>query len=98
MILISCYCPCVFFLKIPRPPRSTRTDTLFPYTTLFLSGMLALDLVEQPRRLLVVAGLHGVHGAVVEFLHRLLDIDRLVLAAAGGQRQDRKSTRLNSSH
>src|SRR3546814_19472859 len=22
---------------IPRPPRSTRTDTLFPYTTLFLS-------------------------------------------------------------
>src|SRR3546814_4390842 len=24
-------------LKIRRPPRSTRTDTLFPYTTLFLS-------------------------------------------------------------
>src|SRR3546814_12267660 len=23
-----------FFLMIPRPPRSTRTDTLFPYTTL----------------------------------------------------------------
>src|SRR3546814_9030038 len=23
---------------IPRPPRSTRTDTLFPYTTLFRSG------------------------------------------------------------
>src|SRR3546814_13769262 len=26
-----------FFLMIPRPPRSTRTDTLFPYTTLFRS-------------------------------------------------------------
>src|SRR3546814_6677877 len=26
---------CVFFLMILRPPRSTRTDTLFPYTTLF---------------------------------------------------------------
>src|SRR3546814_15022609 len=25
----------VFFLRIRRPPRSTRTDTLFPYTTLF---------------------------------------------------------------
>src|SRR3546814_15145558 len=25
----------VFFLMIRRPPRSTRTDTLFPYTTLF---------------------------------------------------------------
>src|SRR3546814_2619017 len=27
---------------IRRPPRSTRTDTLFPYTTLFRSGLLAL--------------------------------------------------------
>src|SRR3546814_18078327 len=32
----------LFFLMIRRPPRSTRTDTLFPYTTLFRSG-------EQPR-------------------------------------------------
>src|SRR3546814_20477976 len=29
---------CFFFLMIRRPPRSTRTDTLFPYTTLFRSG------------------------------------------------------------
>src|SRR3546814_12038758 len=27
----------VFFLMIRRPPRATRTDTLFPYTTLFRS-------------------------------------------------------------
>src|SRR3546814_9341101 len=27
----------VFFLMLRRPPRSTRTDTLFPYTTLFRS-------------------------------------------------------------
>src|SRR3546814_5766051 len=36
---------CVFFLMIRRPPRSTRTDTLFPYTTLFRSsrkGQLAI--------------------------------------------------------
>src|SRR3546814_11303933 len=36
---MSC-CVCVhvfFFLIIRRPPRSTRTDTLFPYTTLFRS-------------------------------------------------------------
>src|SRR3546814_11067691 len=31
---------CVFFLMIRRPPRSTRTDTLFPYTTLFRSQAL----------------------------------------------------------
>src|SRR3546814_2597241 len=28
---------CIFCLMIRRPPRSTRTDTLFPYTTLFRS-------------------------------------------------------------
>src|SRR3546814_14526588 len=33
------YCTSTFlFLMIRRPPRSTRTDTLFPYTTLFRSG------------------------------------------------------------
>src|SRR3546814_19378799 len=31
-----------FFLMIRRPPRSTRTDTLFPYTTLFRSHHLEL--------------------------------------------------------
>src|SRR3546814_5851210 len=30
-----------FFLMIRRPPRSTRTDTLFPYTTLFRSNLVA---------------------------------------------------------
>src|SRR3546814_17519060 len=30
-----------FFLMIRRPPRSTRTDTLFPYTTLFRSPIHA---------------------------------------------------------
>src|SRR3546814_14195344 len=35
-----------FFLMIRRPPRSTRTDTLFPYTTLFRSHRL----VEQGGR------------------------------------------------
>src|SRR3546814_6106304 len=38
-------CDCFLFLMIRRPPRSTRTDTLFPYTTLFRSvedvGILA---------------------------------------------------------
>src|SRR3546814_20404164 len=31
----------LFFLMIPRPPRSTCTDTLFPYTTLFRSDQFA---------------------------------------------------------
>src|SRR3546814_15051271 len=34
MVLSSCF----FFIMIRRPPRSTRTDTLFPYTTRFRSA------------------------------------------------------------
>src|SRR3546814_18400739 len=44
-LLLSLVCHDVFvlffFLMIRRPPRSTRTDTLFPYTTLFRSGRRA---------------------------------------------------------
>src|SRR3546814_18684756 len=40
-----------FFLMIRRPPRSTRTDTLFPYTTLFRS--LALGKPGEDFRLAV---------------------------------------------
>src|SRR3546814_9230357 len=32
---------------IRRPPRSTRTDTLFPYTTLFRSTILHADVVDR---------------------------------------------------
>src|SRR3546814_17934633 len=54
MLLLVCACTCLFassccsicffffFLMIRRPPRSTRTDTLFPYTTLFRSSLTLL--------------------------------------------------------
>src|SRR3546814_12396285 len=46
LVMLSCcsfvshslLCLVIFFLMIRRPPRSTRTDTLFPYTTLFRSA------------------------------------------------------------
>src|SRR3546814_19935911 len=41
MLLFSLH-TVIFFLMIRRPPRSTRTDTLFPYTTLFRSEYLPL--------------------------------------------------------
>src|SRR3546814_12724252 len=40
------YC---FFLLTRHPPRSTRTDTLFPYTTIFLSGGRAAALISNNR-------------------------------------------------
>src|SRR3546814_19073180 len=44
-------CLFFFFLMIRRPPRSTRTDTLFPYTTLFRSGGVGRrHVVAEPGR------------------------------------------------
>src|SRR3546814_1625375 len=65
---------CFFFLMIRRPPRSTLTDTLFPYTTLFRSGMRkkgwgriiatasAHSLVASPFKSAYVAAKHGLAG------------------------------------
>src|SRR3546814_5957532 len=47
-----CVGVCFFFLMIRRPPRSTRTDTLFPYTTLFKGTHMSrfVALLEQYRQ------------------------------------------------
>src|SRR3546814_13805066 len=42
-------CCSIFFLMIRRPPRSTRTDTLFPYTTLFRSANKAAASAHSAR-------------------------------------------------
>src|SRR3546814_10879783 len=50
---LSCrlsHCSSLFFLMIRRPPRSTRTDTLFPSTTLFRSLVEISDLLRQRRK------------------------------------------------
>src|SRR3546814_15995402 len=47
----------MFFLMIRRPPRSTRTDTLFPYTTLFRSRKVVAE--HRRRRLGFVDDAHG---------------------------------------
>src|SRR3712207_8242915 len=88
---------------IRRPPRST----LFPYTTLFRSALVAravhvLRAVVERRR--VVGGhLHRRHALepVDEVLPRVaverLRADPILLLLPAAER-DRKSTRLNSSH
>src|SRR3546814_12822488 len=93
-----------FVLMIRRPPRSTRTDTLFPYTTLFRScsfmsfqsptvqGFFDPDthtvsyIVSDP-----VTKAAAIIDPVLGYLPR---IARTSTTAA----EDRKSTRLNSSH
>src|SRR3546814_12399789 len=50
IIIILYYIDCVFVLLIRRPPRSTRTDTLFPYSTLFRSKMPPGSSMRNRRR------------------------------------------------
>src|SRR3546814_11079371 len=78
----------LFFLMIRRPPRSTRTDTLFPYTTLFRSnaekefpGTVALAALRA-----WYAGL-GARAAVAQYL----GVDR-----ADGQRSEEHTSELQS--
>src|SRR3546814_3951071 len=47
IVVVSCV---TFFLMIRRPPRSTRTDTLFPYTTLFRSRISHVRPHRPPAR------------------------------------------------
>src|SRR3546814_11427902 len=61
-VSLAVTCVVVFFLMIRRPPRSTRTDTLFPYTTLFRSAFVG-DLRDR----------RG-FGAEGEAIARILDI------------------------
>src|SRR3546814_16366884 len=108
---------CIFFLMIRRPPRATRTDTLFPYTTLFRSllrngsrsedisqAQAALDAADAQlraaqtdlERLRVVAPRAG---HVESLPYKVGDQPPvgapLAVLLVG---EDRKSTRLNSSH
>src|SRR3546814_13531499 len=101
MYIYHCYLLC-FFLIIRRPPRSTLTDTLFPYTTLFRS-LCCRDAWPHHAQAVKLQFRVSVWIVEVEEGH--------TLSAGGGDRtrlereilesvaeQDRKSTRLNSSH
>src|SRR3546814_11739223 len=92
-VLRSCvdYVLCLF-LMIRRPPRSTRTDTLFPYTTLFRSTIKVLNAQNAGATGVLIAdnapgnpppSLGGTDPSITIPAIRITD---------------RKSTRLNSSH
>src|SRR3546814_14805470 len=59
MLQVDVLCRCSFFLMIRRPPRSTRTDTLFPYTTLFRSRSLDRRNLQPPAQLVYDQGGEG---------------------------------------
>src|SRR3546814_15928552 len=106
----------MFFFMVRRPTRSTRTDTLWPYTTLFRSDGNDLLLVasggnhcllgpgaaqrrDAGQREGADRGERGHHRQGAAELQAVEGIAASVLAGhTGGEEEDRKSTRLNSSH
>src|SRR3546814_15397150 len=102
----------VFFLMIRRPPRSTRTDTLLPFTTLFRSMSLGGNFVEfrlrdgfslNPFSMIDEALVAQDEDYLVDALAMLKSIigqmGRHIDKLNDTERGlDRKSTRLNSSH
>src|SRR3546814_13701849 len=100
IFILSICCLCLFFLIIRRPPRSTRTDTLFPYTTLFRPtalGWLPAQLgFALPSEAMIRAsdGLQQLPGSAQALWSSWL----IGCVVVYGLLPDRKSTRLNSSH
>src|SRR3546814_13610999 len=87
-VLFVCTC---FFLMIRRPPRSTRTDTLFPYTTLFRSDRLVEH--QQPRFENQRPGQHHALAlAAGEFMRIAVGMMRLQAdgGADGGRSEERR--------
>src|SRR5436309_12684600 len=83
-VLVRLYIVVFFFLMILRPPRST----LFPYTTLFRSGRLFFQALLA--QLTDVTKVNYRNHLRAPLLIIAGELDRTV--------EDRKSTRLNSSH
>src|SRR3546814_19588021 len=90
------------FLMIRRPPRSTRTDTLFPYTTLFRSAfasswpLIADERVEE--HIFLIIGPLDTNDYARSGKNALAILGDAILIELPRHHKDRKSTRLNSSH
>src|SRR3546814_18829988 len=96
------FCWLFFFLMIRRPPISTRTDTLFPYPTLFRSRIQGTT-PDARQLLFAVQGraepqAAGRAAAAADALSPAAVQRDRGSARADRQPGDRKSTRLNSSH
>src|SRR3546814_17916310 len=97
-----------FFFMTTRPPRATRTATLFPYTTLFLSRTYTLFVLSvnatggdgYATLAGVPAGRRQDIGVLdADVLQTYIDMQaRNAAGLPELHRLDRKSTRLNSSH
>src|SRR3546814_6775241 len=91
-----------FFLMIRRPPRSTRTDTLFPYTTLFRSANVqhqAQKFVRNnPRRLHERRDRHGCAFRSEEHTSELQSLMRISYAVFCLKKKKKNNYKSNNVH
>src|SRR3546814_1322393 len=119
-MVVVCVLSLIVFLMIRRPPRSTRTDTRFPYTTLFRSDPYApaRAIIADIGKIVTPSGVQETFEVTLGGARQVVNVrgsDRdnpILIFVHGGpgavempfawafQRpwEDRKSTRLNSSH
>src|SRR3546814_16970786 len=102
---------------IRRTPRSTRTDTLFPYTTLFRAAYAAIsamvghggivafddsvDMARMARYAMEFCAVESCGKCTpcrIGAVRGVETLDKIAARGAQHEQQDRKSTRLNSSH
>src|SRR3546814_20350925 len=80
-----------FFLMIRRPPRSTRTDTLFPYTTLFRSASwLCASVRAVPEK-------GRANAALIKLLAKALDCPPSAISMEAGDISRLKRVRISDS-
>src|SRR3546814_2980963 len=85
------YMTLFFFLMIRRPPRSTRTDTLFPYTTLFLSAEIIGAGNRRARGEAALAGVERVGDAL-----EIGDVGRPIDRSIATERSEAHTSELQS--
>src|SRR3546814_2307824 len=81
---------------IRRPPRSTRTDTLFPYTTLFRSDEVLHERPVPPRKAVRID--EASEADIIEELARAISLSAKAAAAATKEMRDRISARPSIHH
>src|SRR3546814_15112829 len=92
-------CAVFFFLMIRRPPRSTRTDTLFPYTTLFRSaapaGGQTVFVKGAPEQLLAMCAAEATEAGPQPVDHDYWNA-RIARTASEGERSEEHTSGLQS--
>src|SRR3546814_2561388 len=84
-----------FFLMIRRPPRSTRTDKLFPYTTLFRSHVQLYRPYSMPNIDLTTAGSRCVWHRSEEHTSELQSLMRISYAVFCLKKKKQSNTNRN---